>query len=84
MARQLSRELIVPYEECLQEAVYNWIQEAKEEAKVFRRVHGYFSDDLTWMSLRPTIKVSNSAGMAGSLCMLPRYAPRVGSGTVSC
>ena len=47
----------------LEEAVYCWLQEAQEEAKVFRLVHGYYSDDRTWMTLTPPMKIPAKVGI---------------------
>ena len=41
------------HQRSLAEAVYGWLQEAKEEAKVHRRSRGYLRDDLTWRALTP-------------------------------
>ena len=50
----------------LEDALYCWLQEAQQEAKIHRRVRGYLQDDLTWMTLMPP-----PAGRE------PRYAPEV-------
>ena len=41
------------HQRSLAEAVYGWLQEAKEEAKVHRRSRGFLRDDLTWRALTP-------------------------------
>ena len=46
MARQLAAELNLPFGDWLVDALYCWLQEAREEAKIYKRVHGYHSGDL--------------------------------------
>ena len=53
MARQLAEELAIPLGGWLEDALYCWLQEAQQEAKIHRRVRGYLQDDLTWMTLMP-------------------------------
>ena len=53
MARQLAEELAIPMGDWLEDALYCWLQEAQQEAKLHRRLRGCFSDDLTWMTLMP-------------------------------
>ena len=55
----------------LEEALYCWLQEAQQEAKVYRRVRGYLSDDLTWMTLMPPMVLPTKEGEGRG----PRYAP---------
>ena len=38
MARQLAEELAIPMGDWLEEALYCWLQEAQQEAKLYRRV----------------------------------------------
>ena len=52
MARQLAEELAIPLGGWLEDALYCWLQEAQQEAKIHRRVRGYLQDDLTWMTRR--------------------------------
>ena len=69
MARQLVEELAIP----MGEALYCWLQEAQQEAKLHRRVRGYFSDDLTWMTLMPPMVLPTKEGAGRG----PRYAPEL-------
>ena len=55
MARQLATELNLPFGDWLVHALYCWLQEAREEAKIHKRAHGYHSGDLAWMSLMPPV-----------------------------
>ena len=55
MAQQLAEELAIPSEDWLADALYCWLQEVQQEAKIHRRVKGYFQDDLTWMTLMPPL-----------------------------
>ena len=71
MARQLAEELAIPMGDWLEEALYCWLQEAQQEAKLHRRVRGYFSDDLTWMTLMPPMVLPTKEGEGRG----PRYAP---------
>ena len=71
MARQLAEELAIPLGSWLEDALYCWLQEAQQEAKIHRRVRGYLQDDLTWMTLMPPMVLPTKEG-AGSG---PRYAP---------
>ena len=48
----------------LEEAVFCWLQEAQQEANVHRRVRGYLSNDLAWMT-------PSREGIGRG----PRYAP---------
>ena len=41
MARQLAEELAIPSGDWLEDALYCWLQEAQQEAKIHRRVRGY-------------------------------------------
>ena len=41
MARQLATELNLPFGDWLVAALYCWLQEAGEEAKIYKRAHGY-------------------------------------------
>ena len=47
MARQLATELNLPFGDWLVDALYCWLQEACEEAKIYKRAHGYHSGDST-------------------------------------
>ena len=60
----------------LEEAVYCWLQEAQEEAPCQQsgaagvdehehkeQLHGYYSDDLTWMTLTPPMKIPRKVGI---------------------
>ena len=71
MARQLAEELAIPMGDWLEEALYCWLQEAQQEAKLHRRVRGYLSDDLTWMTLMPPMVLPTKEGEGRG----PRYAP---------
>ena len=71
MARQLAEELAIPMGDWLEEALYCWLQEAQQEAKLHRRVRGYFSDDLTWMTQMPPMVLPTKEGEGRG----PRYAP---------
>ena len=51
MAQQLAAELNIPFRDWLTDAVYCWLQEAREEAKIYKRSHGYFSGELAWKAL---------------------------------
>ena len=57
----------------LEDALYCWLQEAQQEAKLHRRVQGYFSDDLTWMTLMPPMVLPTEEGAGRG----PRYAPEL-------
>ena len=72
MARQLAEELAIPMGDWLEEALYCWLQEA-QEAKLYRRVRGYLSDDLTWMTLMPPLVLPTKEGAGRG----PRYAPEL-------
>ena len=54
MARQLATELTLPFGDWLVDwlvdALYCWLQEAREEAKIYKRAHGYHSGDLAWIN----------------------------------
>ena len=69
MARQLAEELAIP----MRDALYCWLQEAQQEAKLHQRVRGYFSDDLTWMTLMPPMVLPTEEGAGRG----PRYAPEL-------
>ena len=73
MARQLAEELAIPMGDWLEDALYCWLQEAQQEAKLHRRVRGYFSDDLTWMTLMPPRVLPTDEGAGRG----PRYAPEL-------
>ena len=73
MARQLAEELAIPMGDWLEEALYCWLQEAQQEAKLHRRVRGYFSDDLTWMTLMPPMVLPTDEGAGRGR----RYAPEL-------
>ena len=73
MARQLAEELAIPMGDWLEEALYCWLQEAQQEAKLYRRVRGYLSDDLTWMTLMPPLVLPTKEGAGRG----PRYAPEL-------
>ncbi|CAE7216015.1 unnamed protein product [Symbiodinium microadriaticum] len=73
MARQLATELNLTYGDWLAEAVYCWMQEAREEAKIFQRARGYYSGDLAWMSLMPPVEVHATTGVG----LEPAYAPEL-------
>ena len=64
MARQLATELNLPFGDWLVDALYCWLQEAREEAKIYKRVHGYHSGDLAWMSLMPPVALRDAKGVA--------------------
>ena len=40
MAQQLAEELAIPFGDWLADALYCWLQEAQQEAKIHRRVRG--------------------------------------------
>ena len=61
MARQLATELNLPFGDWLVDALYCWLQEAREEAKIYKRVHGYHGGDLAWMSLMPPVELPDPA-----------------------
>ena len=67
MARQLATELNLPFGDWLVDALYCWLQEAREEPKIYKRVHGYHSGDLAWMSLMPPVELPDAKG-SGRLC----------------
>ncbi|CAE7767604.1 unnamed protein product, partial [Symbiodinium microadriaticum] len=68
MARQLAEELAIPSGDWLADALYCWLQEAQQEAKIHRRVRGYLQDDLTWMTLMPPMVLPTKEGAGrGSL-----------------
>ena len=71
MARQLAEELAIPSGDWLADALYCWLQEAQQEAKIHRRVRGYLQDDLTWMTLMPPMVLPTKEGAGRGL----RYAP---------
>ena len=71
MARQLAEELAIPSYNWLEDALYCWLQEAQQEAKIHRRVRGYLQDDLTWMTLMPRMVLPTKEGAGRGL----RYAP---------
>ena len=71
MAQQLARELSIPSGGWLEDALYCWLQEAQQEARIHRRVRGYFQDDLTWMTLMPPMVLPTKEGAGRG----PRYAP---------
>ena len=73
MARQLAEELAILLGGWLEDALYCWLQEAQQEAKIHRQIRGYLQDDLTWMTLMPPMVLPTKEG-AGSG---PRYAPEV-------
>ncbi|OLP88351.1 hypothetical protein AK812_SmicGene30348 [Symbiodinium microadriaticum] len=56
-----------------EDALYCWLQEAQQEAKLHRRVRGYLSDDLTWMTLMPPMVLPTEEGAGRG----PRYAPEL-------
>ena len=60
MARQLATELDLPFGDWLVDALYCWLQEACEEAKIYKRAHGYHSGDLAWMSLMPPVELPDA------------------------
>ena len=62
MARQLADELAIPLGDWLEDALYCWLQEAQQEAKIHRRVRGYLQDDLTWMTLMPPTVLPTKEG----------------------
>ena len=68
MARQLATELDLPFGDWLVDALYCWLQEAREEAKIYKRVHGYHGGDLAWMSLMPPVELPDAKGVG------PAYA----------
>ena len=63
MARQLATELDLPFGDWLVDALYCWLQEAREEAKIYKRVHGYHGGDLAWMSLMPPAELPDAKGV---------------------
>ena len=70
MARQLATELNnLPFGDWLVDALYCWLQEAREEAKIYKRAHGYYSGDLAWMSLMPPVELPDAKGSG------PAFAP---------
>ena len=71
MAQQLARELSIPSGGWLEDALYCWLQEAQQEARIHRRVRGYLQDDLTWMTLMPPMVLPTKEGAGRG----PRYAP---------
>ncbi|CAE7721265.1 unnamed protein product, partial [Symbiodinium sp. KB8] len=71
MARQLAEELAIPMGDWLEDALYCWLQEAQQEAKLHRRLRGYLQDDLTWMTLMPPMVLPTALGAGRE----PRYAP---------
>ena len=71
MARQLAEELAIRLGGWLEDALYCWLQEAQQEAKIHRRVRGYLQDDLTWMTLMPPMVLPTKEGAGRG----PRYAP---------
>ena len=62
MARQLATELNLAFGDwlVLVDALYCWLQEAREEAKIYKRAHGYHSGDLAWMSLMPPVELPDA------------------------
>ncbi|CAE7794108.1 unnamed protein product [Symbiodinium sp. CCMP2456] len=67
MAHQLATELNLPFGDWLVDALYCWLQEAREEAKVYKRAQGYYSDDLAWMSLMPPMELPDAKGVGPPL-----------------
>ena len=71
MARQLATELNLPFGDWLVDALYCWLQEAREEAKIYKRVHGYHSGDLAWMSLMPPVELPDAKGVGPAFATEP-------------
>ena len=71
MARQLATELNLPFGDWLVDALYCWLQEAREEAKIYKRAHGYHSGDLAWMSLMPPVELPDAKGVGPAFATEP-------------
>ena len=71
MARQLATELNLPFGDWLVDALYCWLQEAREEAKIYKRAHGYHSGDLVWMSLMPPVELPDAKGVGPAFAAEP-------------
>eukprot|EP00439_Symbiodinium_sp_Y106_P025952 s2381_g3.t1 len=71
MARQLATELNLPKGDWLVDALYCWLQEAREEAKIYKRAHGYHSGDLAWMSLMPPVELPDAKGVGPAFAAEP-------------
>ena len=67
MARQLATELNLPFGDWLVDALYCWLQEAREEAKIYKRVSG----DLAWMSLMPPVELPDAKGVGPAFATEP-------------